>query len=574
VPHGPLPLLMDRTPYGVAGANDKINGALKELAEDGYIFAFADIRGRYLSEGQFVMQRALCPEGAPHACIDEGTDTFDTIDWLEKNVPNHNGRVGMIGVSYDGWLAILAAVHPHPALKAVSPQAPPADMFLGDDFHHNGAFRLSYGFEYAARMERSKEQTPFAFDRYDTFQWYLALGPLSNMGRYMPDTLPTWNDFVEHPNYDKFWIDQAVWHRLGEPQLPTLLVSGWWDQEDFYGPNKIYETFEPHDRQRRNFLVVGPWNHGGWNRADGNTLGSIDFGSPTALDFRRNIQAPWFARFLKDRGTDLLPKAVTFQAGANRWQTWDQWPPTSRTTDRLLYTAPDGRLSFTAPGSSGKRLFDEYVSDPAHPVPYRRPPIPPTYYAGGSGWPTWLVEDQRFLDGRPDVLTWETEPLTEDLDFAGRVTAHLFASTSGSDSDWIVKLIDVYPDTLQGAMAGYQLMVSNEVLRARYRSSFEKPEAVLSNAVVPYTIDLHTQNYRFARGHRMMVHVQSTWFPLIDRNPQTFVPNIFKAVASDFRAATQRIYRSARYPSHLTIPVVRAAEGTRNPAAGEDSEPR
>jgi putative CocE/NonD family hydrolase len=555
----------------VAGAATRLTGALKELADDGYIFAFGDIRGRYESEGQFVMQRALCrapaaPVGQPppgggriSACIDEGSDAFDTIEWLVQHVPNHNGRVGMLGVSYDGWLAIMAAVHPHPALKAVSPQASPADMWLGDDFHHNGAFRLSYGFEYAARMERSKEQTPFQFDRYDTYQWYQALGPLSNIdARYMHGALPTWNDFVAHPDYDEFWKEQAVWRQLGETQVPTLDVAGWWDQEDFYGPNKIYETLEAHDPRHMNFLVVGPWNHGGWNSADGNKLGAIDFGSPTSRDFRRDIQAPWFAHFLKDAGAPSLPKAITFEGGANRWRNWSEWPPKADTVDRSIYMAHDGTLSFDAPaGAEGGA--DQYVSDPAHPVPYRRPPIPPTYFPGGSGWPTWLVEDQRFLEGRPDVLSWQSDPLSSDLAFAGRVTAHLFASTTGSDSDWVVKLIDVYPDTYAAdpTMSGYQLMVSNEVLRGRYRRSWERPEPIPAQTVIAYDIDLHTQNYRFNRSHRIMVQVQSTWFPLIDRNPQTFVPNIFRAGARDFRAATQRIYRSARYPSRVTIPVAR-----------------
>jgi putative CocE/NonD family hydrolase len=556
---GPLPILLVRTPYGVANAPARFDNAFKELADDGYIFAFADIRGRYQSEGQFVMQRPLCA-AKDAKCVDEGTDAYDTIDWLVKHVPGHNGRVGMLGVSYDGWLTIMAAVRPHPALKAVSPQASPADMWLGDDFHHNGAFRLSYGFEYAARMERSKEQTPFEFERYDTFQWYQALGPLANINaKYVHGTLPTWNDFVEHPDYDDFWKKQAVWRQLGAPQVPTLDVAGWWDQEDFYGPNKIYETLEAHDSRHLNFLVVGPWNHGGWNAADGGKLGPIDFGSPASRDFRRNIQAPWFAHFLKDAGTTALPKAVTFEAGANQWRKWDEWPPKSGMAERSLYMASNGALAFDPPVETAPDAADEYVSDPAHPVPYRHPPIPPTYLPGGSGWTTWLVEDQRFLDGRPDVLVWQTEPLAGDVAFAGRVTAHLFASTSGTDSDWIVKLIDVYPESVPGdvKMSGYQLMVSNEVLRGRYRTSGERPEPVPANAVVGYDIDLHTQNYRFKKAHRIMVQVQSTWFPLIDRNPQTFVPNIFKASAGDFRAAIQRVYRSVQYPSRVTIAALR-----------------
>ena len=556
-----LPIMFLRTPYGIDGASSRLNGPLKELADDGYIFVFEDIRGRYQSEGSFVMQRPSCTAtaGVAAGCVDEGSDAYDTIDWLLKNVPGHNGRVGMVGVSYDGWLTIMSTLDPHPALKAASPQASPADMWLGDDFHHNGAFRLSYGFEYAARMERSKEQTPFEFDRFDTFQWYRDLGPLSNVDtKYTHGTLASWNDFVEHPDYDDFWKRQAVWRQLGAPKVPTLSVAGWWDQEDFYGPLKIYDTLEAHDSRHLNFLVVGPWNHGGWNQPDGNTLGAIDFGSATSRYFREKIQAPWFAHFLKDAGSADLPKVTTFEAGSNQWRTWNAWPPVSQTVNRNLYLRADGGLSFETPDGN-QTAFDSYVSDPAHPVPYRHPPVPPTYAPGGSGWTTWLVEDQRFLDGRPDVLNWQTAPLSTDVPIAGDVVAHLFASTSGTDGDWIVKLIDVYPEQYPSdpKMAGFQLMVSNEVYRSRYRDSVERPKAIPANDVIAYSIDLHTQNYRFKAGHRIMVQAQSTWFPLIDRNPQTFVSNIFKAGAADFRAATERVYRSSQYPSHVTVPVVR-----------------
>lgn len=567
---GPLPIILERTPYGVANAGATLGTSRKELAADGYIFAFQDIRGRYRSEGRFVMlrptrDRLSSPkppgEGVRDAtAVDEGTDAYDTIDWVMKNVANHNGRVGMMGVSYPGWLVVMALLEPHPALKAVSPQASPADMWIGDDFHHNGAFRLSYGFEYATRMETTKEQTPFEFDRYDTFDWYLTLGPLANVNaKYLRERIPTWNDFVEHPDYDEFWKRQTMIPQLTSATVPTLNVAGWWDQEDFYGPVKIYETLETLDTARRNFLVVGPWNHGGWSRGDGNRLGNIDFGKPTARDYRERIQAPFFAYYLKDKGALEQPEAVTFETGASEWRSWDAWPPVSRTDARNVYFHADERLAFKAPPDTGP-AFDSYTSDPAHPVPYRARPIPPTYFPGGSGWTTWLVEDQRFVDDRPDVASWETDPLPTDLTIAGRIVAHLFASTTGTDSDWVVKLIDVYPEQnpKDWKMAGYQLMVSNEVFRGRYRKSFEKPEAVPAGQVVSYTIDLHTQNYRFLKDHRVMVQVQSTWFPLIDRNPQTFVPNIFKADAAAYRRATQRVYRSKQYPSHLTIPVVKA----------------
>ena len=556
---GPLPFIVERTPYGIDEAPRRVlAGYMKALADEGYIFVFQDIRGRFKSEGRFVMQRP--PRSTADAgAIDESTDAYDTIDWLLKSIPGNNGRAGMLGISYDGWLTAMAMLDPHPALRAVSPQASPADMFLGDDFHHNGAFRLSYGFEYAVLTEASDTNAQFTFDRYDTFDWYLALGALSNVNaRYLHGSLPSWNDFVAHPNYDAFWRRQAIGPYLTRVTVPTLNVGGWWDQEDFYGPLKIYELLERHDSLNRNFLVVGPWNHGGWARGPGNQLGNIRFGVNTGEYFRDSVQAAFFAHYLKDKPLDL-PEALTFEAGANRWVRSDAWPPrTSRARD--LYFGPAGRLSFERPPLPPERApsaFDSYVSDPAHPVPYRARPIEPTYYPKGSGWYTWLLQDQRFVQGRPDVLSWETEPLAEDVVVRGDIVAHLFAATTGSDADWIVKLIDVYPEDhpTDPKLGGYEFMVANDVFRGRYRNSFERPEPIVANAVVEYVVDLHTQDYRFLQGHRIMVQVQSTWFPIIDRNPQSYVPNIFLAKDSDYRTATQRIYRSVRYPSHVTLPV-------------------
>jgi hypothetical protein len=559
---GPLPVILTRTPYGIARAARALGGYYRAFATDGYIFVFQDSRGRYASEGQFIMLRPPRDRG-DRAATDESTDAYDTIEWLLSHVPNHNGRVGMLGISYPGWLTVMAMIDPHPALKAASPQASPADMYLGDDFHHNGAFRLSYGFEYAARMETSKQQEQFEFDRYDTYRWYLDLGPLSNVNaKHLRGKIPTWNDFVAHPNYDAFWQRQSAIPYLTRVTVPTLNVAGWWDQEDFYGPLKIYELLERHDTGRVNSLVVGPWNHGGWAGAQGDKLGDIDFGSPTSRYFQDSILAPWFAYFLKDQGTLRQPEAVTFETGANAWRSWDAWPPRRGIAARRLYFHAGGRLSFEAPAPpptarTDASAFDSYVSDPAHPVPYRHRPIPATYSPQGSGWPSWLVQDQRFVDDRPDVLSWETEPLTADVTIAGDITAHLFVSTTGTDGDWIVKLIDVYPEDAKAPkLAGRQLMVANEVLRARFRDSFEKPAPLVPGRVTPLRIDLHSQNYRFLQGHRIMVQVQSTWFPLIDRNPQTFVPNIFEARASDFRPATIRVYRTARWPSSVEVRVV------------------
>jgi putative CocE/NonD family hydrolase len=554
----PLPIMLLRTPYGIDDYAGTFHDYLKELADEGYIFAFEDIRGRHESEGQFVMQRAPRDRKDPKA-IDESTDTYDTIDWLVKHVPNNNGRVGELGISYDGWTTVMAMLDPHPALKAVSPQASPVDMFIGDDFHHNGAFRLSYGFEYATMMETNKDQAQFAFDQYDTYNWYLRLGALSNAdAKYLHGKIPTWRDFASHPNYDQFWQRQTALPYLDHVNVPTLNVAGWWDQEDFYGPVTIFEALEKHDTAHMNYLVVGPWNHGGWSDPEGQKLGAIDFGAPTSADFRKNVQAPFFAYFLKDHGARDFPKALTFEGGANKWRRHDSWPPKSGVTQEHLYFQAAGGASFDAPKPTATDSgFDSYVSDPAHPVPYRHRPIPPTYQPGGSGWTTWLVEDQRFVDHRPDVLTFETPPLTHDVTVAGAITAHLFAATTGSDADWIVKLIDVYPDVDSAAPAfgGYELMVANDVFRGRFRDGFVTPHPITPNHVDEYKVDLHTQDYRFLKGHRIMVQVQSTWFPIIDRNPQHYVPNIFEAKDADFQIARQRIYRSGAHASYIDLPV-------------------
>jgi hypothetical protein len=564
----PLPFVFERTPYGLQdgpeGFTPKLN-IYSDLINDGYIFVFQDIRGRYKSEGQFVMLRDPCAPGQPK-CIDEGTDTNDTIDWLLKNVPDNNGRVGILGISYGGWLTVMAMLHPHPAIKAVSEQASPADMFLGDDFHHNGAFRLSYGFEYVSRMETTKSGFFFSFDKYDTFDWYLnALGALSNANEhYFHYNLPSWNNFVDHPNYDEFWQKKAVPSFLTQLTVPNLNVAGWWDQEDFYGPIKIYETLEKYDTRHWNYLVVGPWRHGGWSADKGDKLSDIEFGSDTSRYFEKNVQAPWFAYWLKDQGHLPFREALAFQTGRNEWKTYDQWPPRENITDKKLYLQPGHSLSFDAPAPNGQDAFDSYVSDPDHPVPYRHRPIAPRL-----GWPTWLVEDQRFVYLRPDVLSYQTGELAHDLTVSGDIVAHLYTSTTGTDADWIVKLIDVYPeispyqnpDVVGGASSqaeptpGFQLIIADEVFRSRFRNSFERPAPLVPDEVTPITIDLHTNNHTFLKGHRIMVQVQSTWFPLIDRNPQKFVPNIFKATADDYQKATERVYHTEKYPSHLDIPV-------------------
>jgi putative CocE/NonD family hydrolase len=551
-----FPFLLLRTPYGLGDLSGaQLPATLIEIATEGFIIVRQDIRGRFKSEGQFVMLRQPRSPNDKNA-IDESTDTYDTIEWLLKNVRNHNGRVGMAGTSYGAWLTVMGMLDPHPALKAVVPQASPADMWIGDDFHHNGAFRLSYGLEYAYMMESSKEIADVStlIDRYDVYDWYLNLGPLSNVdSKYFNGKIPSWNDFVKRPDYDEFWKRQAFAPWLNRVTVPTLNVAGWWDQEDFYGPIKIYELLERHDSANQNFLVVGPWNHGGWSRGEGRKLGRIDFGSATAEHYRRNILTPFLAYHLKGKGSPERSEALTFRTGANDWVTHDAWPPKRNVVDRKLYLQLNGKLSFDAPSSQTATGFDSYVSDPDNPVPYRPRPIELR-----SGWSTWLVEDQRFVDHRPDVLTWSTEPLTDDVVVSGRIVANLFASTSGTDSDWIVKLIDVYPEKFESdpKMGGYQLMIAGDVFRGRYRNSFEKPQPIRANAVLPYRIEFPANDHVFKRGHRIMVQVQSTWFPVIDRNPQRYVPNIFLAQESDFQKATQRVFRSSQYPSHIAMPVV------------------
>jgi len=558
-----LPFLMTRTPYGIANSGGALEakGSYAELAREQYVFVYQDIRGRYGSEGQFIMNRPLHDASDPSG-VDESTDTYDTITWLLANITPNNGSVGVLGISYPGWLAAMAGIHPHPAVKAISPQAPMTDTWMGDDFFHYGAFRLSYGFEYSTGLELSNDESvppPVSF--YDTYSWYLAQGPLSNLTALLAGRVPTWTNFTEHPSYDAFWKSRALTTWLTEVAVPTLVVGGWWDQEDFYGAVTTYATLERLDHHNRNYLVMGPWYHGSWSRGDGQKVGDIDFGSATGKYYREEIQAPWFAYWLKGKGKLDLAEATVFESGSNEWKRFDHWPA-KEGTSRKLYFRAGGQLSFEPPTSREARasMYDAYVSDPAHPVPYRRRPIEITYDSRGSHWRPWLYEDQRFVDGRPDILVWRTEPLTEDLTIGGDIAAHLFASTTGSDADWVAKLIDVFPDTItQGpVLGGYEFMVSSEIMRGRYRQGFDRARPIAPNSINEYVVDLHQQSYTFKAGHRIMVQVQSTWFPVYDRNPQTFVPNIFDAAPGDFRAATHRVYRNGRYPSYIDLPVLGA----------------
>ena len=550
---GALPILMSRTPYGTNGwgGTAGIDVGFRELIADGYVFVFQDIRGQHQSEGEFIMNRPP-RDRRIKASVDEATDTWDTIEWVLKNVPNTNRRVGMLGISYPGFLVNAAMVEPHPALRAMSPQAPMVDTWMGDDFFHQGAFRQSYGIEWVHGREAKQAGTgPLHISRWDTYDWYLSFPTLDSLAQATGAMRwPTWQRFIQHPSYDSVWQERAVQRYLTHSTIPTLTVGGFWDQEDGFGPQASFAALNRTDTEGNNRLVIGPWFHGQWYDDAGDSLGAIRFGRSTGNDFR-DLQARFFAWHLKDRHIGEIPKATVFDAGVNTWRTFNTWPP-KNVVRRSLYFQEQGGLSFGPPTSGS--ASDDFVSDPAHPVPYRPRPIP-SYVE----WESWLVRDQRFVDGRPDVRTWQTGALGADLTIAGDVTAKLFATTTGSDADWVVKLIDVYPDSGvdRPAMRGYELMVASDIMRGRYRNSFSKPEAIPPNTVVAFTVDLHQQAYTFRAGHRIMVQVQSSWFPLYDRNPQIFVPNIFFAKAEDYRSQIHRVQRSTRYPSHVEVLVLK-----------------
>ena len=551
----PLPFILSRTPYGTAGwgGTSRILYGFQELMKEGYIFVFQDIRGRFDSQGEFVMNRAPCAV-RNDSCLDEASDTYDTVDWILENVPNNNGRVGQIGISYPGYLVNATAFGPHPAIKALSPQATMGDGWMGDDFFHQGAFRLAFGLEYAWDMEASSDQSiPPAPGRYDTYDWYRSYATLGDLAEDVGAMdWPTWRLFVEHPNYDAEWQDRAIPPRLRQAPIPTLTVGGWWDQEDMWGAQHTYDSMESGDDAGLNHYVMGPWKHGQWFTDSGDSLGIVPWGSPTGEYYRKEVEAPWFAYWLKDKGDGSFAEATLFDSGAKTWKKYDQWPPAAAVTTNL-YFHDNGKLSFDPPGEPN--AFDSFVSDPENPIPYRHRPIERTYDPRGSGWGPWMTEDQRFVDGRPDVLVYQTDPLDEDITLAGSVVAKLLASTTGTDADWVVKLIDVYPDDIEDRpwLGGYELMVTGEIMRGRFRQSWETPVPVPANTPTEFTVDLHKQAYTFKRGHRIMVHVQSSWFPVHDMNPQTFVPNIFLAEADDYQAQEHRIHRSARRASYLEL---------------------
>lgn len=558
----PLPILLQRTPYG-ADWNLPEGGTINlaniptfaALAKEGYLFVFQDIRGKYKSEGTMQIHQPLI-HAVQKGAIDESTDTWDTVDWLVKNIANNNGKAGILGISYPGWLALVGAVDPHPALKAASEQACMGDLFLGDDFHHNGAFRLSYGMEYTYEVEFDKTtDSDFPFPQFDLYDWYLHLGSLKNVNeKYFHGKIPTWNSFVEHPNYDAYWQKNSPLNYIQYPQIPQLHVGGYYDQEDINGPQLMYTHMEKKDSSNRNYIVLGPWNHGQWGRGRGDSLGRISFESNTSEWFRE-LQKKWFDYWLKGVGDGRFDEAYCFQTGSNQWKTYSSWPP-KQAQSKKLYAGANNTASFNKPATTTGTI--SFTSDPAKPVPYRAQPIEATY-GFGSRWRPWQVEDQRFVYSRPDVISFTMDSLTENLTVTGTITAHLFASTTGTDADWIVKLIDVYPnfDPKNRLMSGYQLPVAMEVFRGRFRKSFSNPQPLVPNQPEEFVIDLHQINHTFKKGHRIMIQVQSTWFPVIDRNPQKFVPNIFEAKDSDFIKAQHTIYFTSQYSTYIDLPVMK-----------------
>ena len=571
------PILMTRTPYDANALTTHArsahlgpilqgyDNAVDVIVEGGYIRVIEDVRGKYGSEGDYVMNRPLHGPLNPTP-VDHATDTWDTIDWLVKNIPESNGKVGIVGISYDGFLPLMALVNPHPALKVAVPMNPMVDGWMGDDWFHNGAFRqqnMPYIYEQVGTRKNEEKWWTSHFDDYDMF---MQAGSAGELGRRRGlDQVGFWRKVLEHPSYDAFWREQAMDKILGAQPLkvPVMLVHSLWDQEDIYGAPAVYKMIEPKDTGNdKVFLVMGPWHHG-QEIEDASTLGALHFGSDTGAYFRREILRPFLDQYLKDGApkADIAP-VTAFETGTNIWRRLPAWPVGCEAgcapPTRPLYLSAGLKLSFSEP-KAGDAPYDEYVSDPAKPVPFRARPIQPVGYDNGLTWPLWLVDDQREASGRPDVLVFTGDVLNAPLKIAGQPVANLVASTSGTDSDWVVKLIDVYPDEVAGqsGMGGYQLAVSEDIFRGRYRESLEIAKPIAANTPLSYRFDLPNANHVFLPGHRIMVQVQSSWFPLYDRNPQTFVPNIFWAKPGDYKMATQRIHHAPGQQSFIELPVVK-----------------
>jgi len=554
------PILLNRTPYGVGpyGVDNYPSslGPSTEMTEDGFIFAYQDVCGRMMSEGEFVNMSPYKREKKTAQDVDESSDAFDTIEWLLRNIPNNSGKVGMWGISYPGFYAASAMIDAHPALRAVSPQAPIADWFIGDDFHHNGAFYLAHSFGFLASFGHARPEPTtrfwreFDFPTRDGYDFYLRMGPLPQANeKYLKNEIPFWNDIMKRGAYDDFWRARNYTQNLRDIRLAVMTVGGWFDAEDLYGTLSVYQSVESLSPEAYNILVMGPWYHGAWARSEGSRLGNVDFGSNTSAFYRKEIELPFFRYFLKETGDLNLPEAYVFLTGSNEWRREDRWPP-RRAREQKLYFSKDWNLSWTADNGNPEDSFDEYASDPEKPVPYTN-----AITIGMTR--EHMVEDQRFASRRPDVLTYSTGALREDVVIAGPVAASLSVSTTGTDSDFIVKLIDVYPDNApdnesEFPIGGFQQLVRGEPFRGKFRNSFSNPEPFVPGEIARIEFQMPDIFHTFRKGHRIMVQVQSSWFPLIDRNPQQFV-DIYHAKEEDFIKATQRVYRSPSAPSYIGL---------------------
>jgi len=559
------PIMLYRTPYSVApyGKDDykTMVGPSELFQNEQYIFVYQDVRGKFMSEGEYVNVRPHKAKKTGTADIDESSDTYDTIEWLLKSVANNNGRVGMWGISYPGFYTTMGVLSAHPALKAASPQAPIADWFIGDDFHHNGALFLPHAFNFLSvfgqpRPKPTTEFGPrFSHGTPDGYRFFLDLGPLANAdGKYFKGQIAFWNEMMAHPNYDEYWQARNVEPHLRNVTTTVMTVGGWFDAEDLFGALHTYQGIERNNPGIYNTIVMGPWFHGGWSRSDGDQLGNINFGAKTSVYYREKLELPFFNCLLKDKCDGRVPEAVMFETGSNKWRTYEHWPPTTAET-RELFLQSGGALGFEPTTSTA--AFNEYESDPAHPVPF----INSTAIGMTR---EYMTDDQRFAATRPDVLVYQTQPLNQDITFAGPVKVTLFVSTTGTDADFVVKLIDVLPDDTPDnepnptgvRLGGYQMLVRGEPMRARFRNSYSKPAAMVPGQVTKVEFTMPDINHSFLRGHRIMVQVQSSWFPLVDRNPQKFV-DINRATEADFQKATQRVYHSRVNASKLTVNVVK-----------------
>lgn len=556
------PILMTRTAYGIQPYGPEnyreVIGPNNEFAKEGYIVVYQDARGKFKSEGEFIHHRPIVKDQ-----INESTDTYDTIDWLIKNLPNNNGRVGQWGISWGGWEVAQGMIDAHPALKASSPQCPPEDHFLGDDHHSGGAFQLMYAFGWMSTNARARAVPTgqpvarFDYGTPDGYDFFLRLGAAANARKFFADDFPTWNDFMQHGTYDEYWQSRNVPKDLKNINHPVLIVAGWFDAQDFYGPFRMYDALVKNNPDNKTHFVIGPWQHGGHARMDGDSLGNISFGSKTGVYYREQVELPFFNYYLKDKGGLKLPNVLAFHTGKNEWKSYDKWPPAT-TQPVNLYLDDKWTLSTNPPRSNSPQAFDSYVSEPEKPVPY-------SAEIRNTEGHLFMVEDQRFAWTRPDVLYYQTEPLKEDLTIGGPITATLNVSTTGTDSDFIAKLIDVYPGDAPDPkpnpqnvhMGGYQMLLAGDILRAKFRNSFTNPEPMVPDRVTSLKFPLGDKYHTFLKGHRIMVQVQSTWFPMFDRNPQKFV-DVYHAKDSDYQKATQKVYRSAQLPSYVTVNVIKS----------------